>query len=215
MKKRFVGYYNPSVILTYTGVVSTCLSMYLSFHGIFKWGFFFMMFAGLCDMFDGAVARKIKRNDSEKKFGIQIDSLCDLVCFGVNPAVTGILLYARYGHKDTMIIGYFAGVLLILAAVIRLAYFNVTEEERQQQTTERRKYYQGLPVTNSCLMAPLAYIIGSLISKCKVLPYVYSGALLLTAFLFVYNFKMPKPHGKANAIIIILAWCLFFGVLAV
>ena len=212
MKKKFVGYYNPSVILTYVGLASACLSMYLSYHGIFRWGFFFMMFAGLCDMFDGTVARKIKRNDSEKKFGIQIDSLCDLVCFGVNPAVTGILLY---GGRETKIIGFFAGLCLILGAVIRLAFFNVTEEERQQQTTERRKFYQGLPVTNSCLIAPLGYIIGSLISKEDALPYVYSGFLFLTAFLFIFNFKMPKPHGKFNIVIIILAWCLFFGVLAV
>ena len=43
-------------------------------------------------------------------------------------------------------------ILYVLAAVIRLAYFNVTEETRQQQTTEKRKYYQGLPVTTSAFI---------------------------------------------------------------
>lgn len=213
MEKKFIGYYNPSVILTYTGLFSAVLSMYLAYNGIFKWCFFFLMFAGLCDMFDGTVARRFKRSDSAKKFGIQIDSLCDMVCFGVSPSVIGILLYHGDNYKYR-IIAFIVGFLLILCGVIRLAFFNVTEEERQQATSEKRKYYQGLPITSSSIAAPLAYVIGRLVSK-KTLPFIYSGSMLLTAFLFIFNFKMPKPHGKANAGIIIFALGLFACVLAV
>ena len=170
-----------------------------------------MMFAGLCDMFDGTVARKFKRSESAKKFGIQIDSLCDMVCFGITPSVIGVLLYCGSKYR---IIAFITGFLLVLCGVIRLAFFNVTEEERQQSTSERRKYYQGLPITSSAITAPLAYVIGKLISR-KVLPFVYSAFLVLNAFLFIYNFKMPKPHGKANAGIIVFALGLFACVLIV
>ena len=51
-----------------------------------------LMFSGVCDMFDGKVAStKKERTRSEKRFGIQIDSLSDLVCFGVLPAVIASL----------------------------------------------------------------------------------------------------------------------------
>ena len=212
MKKRFVGCYNPSVILTYISLASSMVSIYLAYRGIFNWSLFFLMFSGLCDMFDGTIARRIKRSEQAKKFGIQIDSLCDLVCFGVTPSFIGI---AFYRGSKLEIFGVLAGICLTLAAVIRLAYFNVVEEERQLQTTEKRHSYEGLPVTNASIIAPFAYCIGSLISKENVLPVFYSGALLLTAFLFLYNFKVPKIYGKANYVIIALALMLFIAVLIV
>ena len=54
------------------------------------------MFSGFCDMFDGIVARTKKdRTDEEKRFGIQLDSLSDIVCFGVLPFVIGVCSGAR------------------------------------------------------------------------------------------------------------------------
>lgn len=210
-KKRFVGFYNPSVILTYIGLCSAVMGIYLALHVVFKWAIFCLMLSGLCDMFDGTIARKIKRNDAEKKFGIQIDSLCDLVCFGVQPAVIGICFY---NGSDTDFIGYIAGAAITLCAVIRLAYFNVMEEERQSKTNEKRHSYEGLPVTNSSIIAPFAYCIGKMIPGVS-LPYFFSGALLLTAFLFIWNFSVPKVYGKANYVIIAFALFLFAAVLIV
>lgn len=212
MKKRFVGCYNPSVILTYIGLTSSIISIYLAYHQIMRWSLFCLMFSGLCDMFDGTIARRIKRSEQAKKFGIQIDSLCDLVCFGVTPSFLGIALYNK---SSLEFLGVIAGICLTLAAVIRLAFFNVAEEERQNKTTEKRHSYQGLPVTNSSVIAPFAYCIGSLISREHALPIIYSIALLLTSFLFIFNFKVPKIYGKANYVIIGLALVLFIAVLIV
>lgn len=94
-------------------------------------------------MFDGKVARtKKNRTEVEKKFGIQIDSLSDIVCFGVGPAV---ICYCM-GMKGV------TGILILLfyvtAGLIRLAWFNVSEEIRQNETEEKRKCYQGLPITS-------------------------------------------------------------------
>ena len=108
-----------------------------------------IMVSSVCDMFDGAVARKVKRNEEEKRFGIQIDSLCDLICFGIFPALIG------WGLGIRSWIGIVGMVFFVLCGVIRLAYFNVQEEIRQQNTTGRREYYQGLPITTSGALAPL------------------------------------------------------------
>ena len=83
------------------------------------------------------IARSMKnRTEHEKVFGIQIDSLCDLVCFGVFPAVIG------YHYNSVYPLRLIASIMIVLGAVIRLGYFNVMEEERQRNTTENRKEYK-------------------------------------------------------------------------
>ena len=94
------------------------------------------MFSGLCDAFDGKVARtKKNRSDVEKNFGIQIDSLTDVVAFGVLPACIGYAMLRKFPFMERFpLISVFFAIMLIymLAAMIRLAYFNVMEEERQK-----------------------------------------------------------------------------------
>ncbi len=210
-KQRFVGYYNPSVILTYLGVVCAFVSMYLSTKHNFRFAIFFLMLAGCCDMFDGTVARMVKRTELEKKFGIQLDSLCDIVCFGVTPAMIAFHLY----HGSSLeVIGLLCGLVLTICGVIRLAYFNVMEEERQEQTNERRTFYQGLPITCSAISVPVAYIIGKLLPN-DMLAYFFSGFMLFTAFLFVFNFKVAKVHGMGLLVMVLAALGLFAGVLLV
>ncbi len=218
-EKRFVGFYNPSVILTYLGVTFAFISMYLAWNAEdynFSWSIFFLMIAGLCDMFDGTVARLVKRNDQEKKFGIQLDSLCDIVCFGVTPAT---IAYMIYQGESARIFGLIAGLVLTICGVIRLAYFNVTEEERQAQTSERREFYQGMPITASAIGVPVAYIVGKLLALItgaeSILPVFFSAFMLFVAFLYVYNFPVPKPHKRGMIIMICCSLALFALVLIV
>ena len=86
-----ISFYNYTVILTYISLVSSVIGMLLAC-GLCggeprpTYAIICLMVSGLCDMFDGKIARTKKdRTDDEKKFGIQIDSLCDAVCFGVLP----------------------------------------------------------------------------------------------------------------------------------
>ena len=148
-----------------------------------------LMVSGLCDMFDGKVARTKKdRTESEKKFGIQIDSLCDAICFGVLPAVIGYSI----GMNDWCDLPIL--ILFPLCAVIRLAYFNVAEEERQSKTAENRKVYEGLPVTSVALILPLLYSFHKDIGDW--FPEVYGGALVVIAIAFITRFKVKKPSMK-------------------
>lgn len=93
--------------------------------------------SGLLDTFDGKVARtKKNRTEDQKRFGIQIDSLCDIVCFGVCPVIICWFSGMQTPWEVSILIFY------CLAGLIRLAYYNVMEEKRQQETDEKRKYYQ-------------------------------------------------------------------------
>ena len=82
-------------------------------------------------------------------------------------------------------------VLYTLAAMIRLAYFNVTEEERQQTETGARTHYLGLPVTSAALIFPLVLLLQFLTRADITLAYM--GAALLTGLLFLIPFRVRKP----------------------
>lgn len=199
-----IGFYNYTVILTYISLISSVLGIFFA-TGINgnsphpEYAMICLMFSGLCDMFDGKVARTRKRTESEKNFGIQIDSLCDLVCFGMLPPIIGYSI-GMNSWIDLPIL-----ILFPLCAVIRLAYFNVAEEERQKSTSDVRKVYEGLPVTSVALILPLIYSFRHDIGD--VFPTVYGTALLLIALAFITRFKVKKPQFKTM--------CIFIGIGAV
>lgn len=213
-----LGFYDYTVILTYLSLFSAGTGIFISLSGFGHpyWGTFFLLICGLCDAFDGQVARtKKNRTEMEKNFGIQIDSLSDLVAFGVLPACIGMALVKtspllqrlfQPGETNIMfitikIVLFSIMVLYILAALIRLAYFNVTEEERQRTEGDvRRRSFTGLPVTSAALIFPsvmlLRYIVDMDISI------VYFPVTLITGFLFLSKINIPKPNLRGILIMI-------------
>ena len=145
-----IGVYDYTVIATYLSLLLGLAGIYSAAQNAPLAAMLYLMLAGLLDAFDGRIARtKANRTDAEKRFGIQIDSLNDLVCFGVLPAAIGW----STGCKNFWFMA--AMSFFALCALIRLAYFNVAEEERQGKTAENRSCYLGVPVTASALAAPL------------------------------------------------------------
>ncbi len=189
-----IGFYSYTVILTYMSLASAIIGIFFACgmcgntpHPAYA--IVCLMISGLCDMFDGKVARtKKNRTEDEKKFGIQIDSLCDAICFGVLPAVIG------YSVGLNTPIDLPVLIIFPLCAVIRLAYFNVTEESRQKKTDETRKVYEGLPVTSVALIFPLIYSFQKDIGE--YFPCVYGSAMFLIAIAFITRFRIKKPGMK-------------------
>ena len=154
-----IGYYNYTVWLTFVGMLSSVVGMGFAVQGKIIAAVICLMFSGFCDMFDGIVARTKKdRTDEEKRFGIQLDSLSDIVCFGVLPFVIGVCSGAREWWQIAIM------ALFALAGIIRRAYYNVTEEIRQQHTDEKRKHYLGVPITSSALTVPLLFCFRGLLA---------------------------------------------------
>ena len=180
-----LGIYNYTVILTYLGMLSGFAGILFAFEGQLWAALGCLMFSGVCDMFDGKVAStKKERTRSEKRFGIQIDSLSDLVCFGVLPA---IIVYSLGGTWVRTV----ACAVYVLCALIRLAWFNVDEEARQDFDTGRRKVYLGLPVTSAAGVFPLLIGIGTL--RHWPLHIMAPLTLLLVAAAFLTPFSIRKP----------------------
>lgn len=190
-----IGFYDYTVWLTYLSFLSGLVGIFNAFNDKPFYAIICLMFSGLCDMFDGKVARtKEKRSKEEKHFGIQIDSLSDLVCFGVLPSA---IMFSLGEIKN-----YYILIMLFfpLAALIRLAYFNMLEISRNSDSPV--KFYTGLPVTSSALIFPFIYIFKRFLGDNFSL--LYLSVLLIVGLLFIARFKIKKPKVKTMILFILL-----------
>lgn len=196
-----LGYYNYTVILTYISLCISVLGIHFAICEQPVYALICLMVSGFCDMFDGPVARTMERTEEEKEFGIQIDSLTDLICFGVFPAIIAYSI----GLRSTIAI--IVLVLYVLCAMIRLAYFNVQESNRQKETTEKRKYYQGLPVTTVAIIFPFVFLLKKYIPQYFVL--IYGLSVFVIAMLFIMNINIKKAGKREMGFMSIIAICEF------
>ena len=184
---NFIGFYNYTVILTYLSLISGLIGIKCAYEGRFDMAICCLVISGICDLFDGAVARSKKdRTADEKNFGIQLDSLCDIVCFGVFPAVF------LYFIGTNTIIGFAILVFYVLCALIRLAFFNVLEIKRQMSESGCSKGYRGLPVTSISIILPIVYFFDRLFVPNNVMHVVYYVIPFLTGLLFITDFYVRK-----------------------
>ncbi len=189
-----LGTYNLACVITYAGLLLAMAANVLSFHHQLSLAMVCLMGCGICDLFDGWVARRLDRTPYEAAFGLQIDSLADMAAFGLTPVI--ILLHSGLHHWIDFV-GY--GIYLC-AAAIRLAHFN----QSQTEVDAAPRHYSGLPVTYAALIFPLVVLV-----TLKAGPLIYTWTVritvILTALLFVSKFNMPKPRRSAYVFFVVLA----------
>jgi len=159
--------------------------------------FLLLPLALLCDVFDGIVARANRARQSV--LGGDLDSLADVISFGVAPAVLGYTLGLR-GAWDMLALTYF-----VVCGVSRLARFNATAAALADEVTGKVKYFEGTPIPTSVLIVmllALAFYVGAVgeafwLGEYRIGPgrfhplvlvYVASGSAMISATL-----RIPKP----------------------
>ena len=127
-----IGFYDYTVWLTYLSFISACTGIYLTLaYSLPMYGIVCLLISGLCDAFDGKVAATKKdRTELGKKFGIQIDSLSDVVAFGILPGVVGMGEFRAFkansgstqakGILFISVVAFIITMMYMLAAYIRL-----------------------------------------------------------------------------------------------
>ena len=176
-----------------------CLDYLATDRANFLWAAFILLPAALVlDVLDGYVARLDKRRQSV--LGADLDSLADVISFGVAPAVLGFTLGMR-GGWDMFILTYF-----VVCGVSRLARFNVTASALSDAATGKVKYFEGTPIPTSVVIVAIlalaawqgridgsnlwggAWTIGPWVLHPLVLLYALSGTLMISKTL-----RIPKP----------------------
>lgn len=190
-----IGKYNKSVIVTYLGVLSTAIGIFFILGNespLLTLPIICFMISGICDLFDGRIARMCKgRTEEDKEFGIQIDSLTDMISFIAYPMII------LYGYSKGLNVGLNPWITIpimacfIIAGISRLAYFNVQAALEDGPV----KYYTGLPVTSTSIIFPTFYLLRYVVDA-QVFVGINLALFAVIAFLMVFKFKLPKP--KAN-----------------
>lgn len=192
-----IGIYDYTVILTYLSLCSSVTGIILAFNGNTFLALICLMTSGLLDMFDGRVARTKKRTQKEVNYGIQIDSLADLIAFGVLPVCIGYSV----GMKSLYYLPIY--FIISLGALIRLAHFNVNEEEVVKTAKGRSTAFRGLPTTSVALIIPVVYMFKAWTNN--YFQYIYAGALLIIGLLFVLDKSfIKKPSNKTMYLFIVI-----------
>jgi CDP-diacylglycerol--serine O-phosphatidyltransferase len=206
VKKLFLGVYNPSIILTYIGVFCSIYGMVglltsrdMIITRTLNIAMIMLVVAGVCDMFDGTIARMCKRTEKEKAFGIQLDSLADTVSFVVFPA-TMLVFMTGYNIASVIIACFY-----VFAGIMRLGWFNVTTEEN-------KGFYMGLPVTFAALIFPALYLILRFID-CGFETIIVQIVFSIVALLFILNFKVKKVKVSFLILMLILSVVVIAGLI--
>jgi len=190
-----IGFYDYTVILTYVSLLFSVFGITQAIDGRFRTSIVCLALSGLCDMLDGKVARtKKNRTFDHKLFGVQIDSLCDVICFGIFPTILCYILGVR-GILGGIVIGYYC-----VASVIRLAFFNVLETNRQLHEDGANKYYRGLPITSITIILPGLFLLSFVIPE-NAFRWILLAMLFIVGTLFIANFRLKKPTNRQLIVI--------------
>lgn len=184
-------------VLTLIGLTAAFLAALLAVRGQPAFALVALIVSGLCDLFDGAVARRLSRTPEEARFGGRLDSVVDACSFGLAPAI----VLSTLGAQGPLEVA--ALTLYCAAAVWRLAYFDTVGLEGEEGAA---RYYIGLPVTYAALVIPLAALLG----------FVGPGPLCVAAtvsalglaLLFVSPVRVRKPFGPWYGVLLLVAIAL-------
>ncbi len=170
-------------ICSLAGLLCTVLAIYYAILGLFPAAMIGLIWAVFFDWSDGIIARRMKgRNDKQREFGGQLDSLIDVVSFSICPAI--ILL--SYGHFSPW---FLPGAFVIVATgVLRLSYFNVFG-------LVETSTYMGLALDNNVIILVFVFLLNGILSQTAFAVFLYILLMLLAAF-NVASIKTPKFAGR-------------------
>ena len=170
-------------ICSLAGLLCSVLAIYCAIIGQFQGAMIGMIWAVFFDWSDGILARRMKgRTKDQGLYGAQLDSLIDIISFGICPAI--VLL--SYGHFSPWFI---PGAFVIVATgVIRLSYFNVFG-------LVDKSTYMGFPLDNNVIILVFMFIFSGLFSHTAFSILIYI-LLMLLAVLNVAPIKTPKFAGR-------------------
>ena len=201
------GVYILPNLFTTGSLFSGYYSIIAAMNGEYKMAAWFILIATVLDGLDGKVARM---TNTTSRFGVEYDSLADLVAFGVAP---GILMYS-WALTTFGKLGWLAAFLYVVCGALRLARFNV-----QVETVESKRFV-GLPIPSAAWMVAacvlLFYELGGTgtIKQVSVVGLIYCLAFLMVSNVKYYSFKDPELVKRQPFGFLVLAIILIIVIVA-
>ncbi len=201
------GVYLLPNLITAGGIFAGFYVIIASTSGEYQKAAWFIMLAAVFDGLDGKVARL---TGTASKFGVELDSLADVISFGVAP---GVLLY-EWALRPFGKLGWLAAFLYVICGALRLARFNV-----QVSTVESRRFI-GMPIpAAACIVATCVLLFYELGGTGTVKMVSMVILVFLLAFLMVSNIKYlslkdPELFKRQPFIMLVLAIIMLIVIVA-
>ncbi len=201
------GIYILPNLITAGSLFAGFYSMVSTLNGNYGTAALWIFFAAICDGLDGKVARL---TNTTSKFGVEFDSLADLVAFGVTP---GLMMYA-WALKPFGRLGWLAAFLFVVCGALRLARFNV-----QVETVESKRFI-GLPIPAAASMVASTVLLfnhfgwPSSFKRVAILILIYMLAFLMVSNIKYYSFKDPELLKRQPFGFLVLAVILLIIIVA-
>jgi len=190
-----IGYWNYTVYATYASALSALFGFMLCLAGKPLAAVVCLLLSAGLDMIDGRIARtKTDRSREEKRFGVQLDSLADLLAFGALPC----LIYVSECRLVSGHTGFFPallGALFALCCLIRLAFFNVRTAGMEEVSDSGKLDFKGLPAPSIALPLALIYCFKPAMSPRGFL-WLFTFLLLIVGLAYITPFTLKKPGLK-------------------
>jgi CDP-diacylglycerol--serine O-phosphatidyltransferase len=178
-------------MITVLAICAGLSGVRLAFEGRFELGVAMLLVAAFLDFIDGRTARMLK---ASSKFGAQMDSLADIVNFGVVPA---LVLYAFVLHLAGSI-GWIAALLFAIACALRLARFNVMADDPDRPAWQD-DYFVGVPAPMAAVLALLPIYLGFIgVTLTAAFAFASSAYTIVIALLMISRIRVyaGKSPGK-------------------
>lgn len=179
--RKIIGYYRKCDILTMCGTFLAFIGIILAINDHFTFSAFCLFLCGVCDGFDGKLARMKRYKKEQKVYGAQLDSLSDVICFGVFPVILTSLICNN-------IYVYIISAIYMLCGLVRLAYFNTLDI----MPKSKKNVFIGVPITTVAIIYPIILFIIRFINF-NILKIVMPIILLILSISYILNIEFKKP----------------------
>lgn len=204
-----LGYYHYGVVLTYLSLVSSVIGISMTLNGRhITLAIVCLMVSGCLDAFDGRVARRGKtpptrRSPSASRSTPSVTWSASASC----PACIGFACGLNKWYHIAIL------ALFVLAALIRLGYYNVMEMAQKNVDESGQRFFRGLPVTSIAIILPIVY---GILLYAKLLPWagiILSVMFLAVGFGYVSQLRIKKPTLAGNILMIVFGACIMAAIL--
>ncbi|MCC6699617.1 MAG: CDP-diacylglycerol--serine O-phosphatidyltransferase [Candidatus Hydrogenedentes bacterium] len=191
MRKRRISEHRRPINVLASAITTLNLycgiaSIFAAIEGEYTKAAYWIFAAIVMDMLDGSVARVTK---SISEFGKQLDSLCDVVSFGVAPAVLIYQVYLPVEQNAVSRVGAVMAIIYAICTALRLARFNVFQ-------AEIREYFIGLP-SPAAAATIASFSLFTEYFELNVAFWIFGPLTLLIAYLMVSTIQYPKNKMKS------------------
>lgn len=179
MKNKIIGYYRLCDLLTMTGTAFAITGIFLAINGYCLYAVFCLIFSGICDAFDGKLASLHKSDKLQKNYGIELDSLSDIISFGILPIIIAVCT------AECTLITYIVFSFYVLCGLVRLAYYNVLSINK----VEDGNHFIGVPITAVAIFFPIIWLASYYV---EWIQFNFTLFFLIFAILYIIPIKIEK-----------------------